>query len=100
VRVFKKDGEHMLDHAISLNKKFRDSLTRLPQVILGNFKEHFASDPTKTIFKIKGLTGNHVAELLDKERINIEKSTQKCCVVTCHINITEQDIDQLILAVE
>jgi hypothetical protein len=33
-------------------------------------------------------------------RINIEKSTQKCIVVTTHINILEEDIDQLISAIE
>jgi hypothetical protein len=33
-------------------------------------------------------------------RINIEKSTQKCIVVTTHINITEEDVDQLITAIE
>ena len=31
-------------------------------------------------------------------RINIEKSTSKCIVVTTHINIIEEDVDQLIEA--
>ena len=31
-------------------------------------------------------------------RINIEKSTSKCIVVTTHINIIEEDVDQLIKA--
>lgn len=100
VRVFKKEGEELLEHAINLNKKFRNSLARLPQVEISNFEDTFAADPTKTIFKIKGLTGFEVSDYLDKVRINIEKATQKCCVVTCHINISEQDVDQLIEAVE
>ena len=33
-------------------------------------------------------------------RINIEKSTQKCIVVTTHINITDEDVEQLITAIE
>ena len=33
-------------------------------------------------------------------RINIEKSTQKCIVVTTHINITDDDVEQLITAIE
>jgi hypothetical protein len=33
-------------------------------------------------------------------RINIEKSTEKAVVVTVHINITEEDVDQLISSVE
>jgi len=56
----------------------------------------FAADPTKTIFQIKGISGFKVAELLDKDRINVEKSTFKCNVVTCHINIIEEDVDTLI----
>jgi ribosomal protein S3AE len=82
-----------LDHAITLNKKFRDALSRLPQVEIADFKESFASDPTKTIFKIKGLSGFEVADHLDKLRINIEKATERCLVVTCHCNITESDVD-------
>ncbi len=57
-------------------------------------------DPTKTIFKIKGLTGYKVEQLLDGLRINLEKATKQCCVITCHINIIEEDIDQLITALE
>lgn len=58
-----------------------------------------AADPTKTIFQVKGLSGFAVAEMLDKERINMEKSTHKCNVVTCHINIIEEDVDILIDAI-
>jgi selenocysteine lyase/cysteine desulfurase len=57
-------------------------------------------DPTKTVFKIRGLTGHEVADILDVKRINLEKDTQKCCVITCHINITDEDVDQLIHAIE
>jgi arginine/lysine/ornithine decarboxylase len=52
------------------------------------------------VFKIRGLTGYEVSDYLDKVRINLEKATQRCCVVTCHINITEADVDQLIEAVK
>lgn len=96
VRVFKHEGEQLLDHAINLNKKLKAALQQLPQIILGNFDELYESDPTKTIFKMKGLSGHQVGDLLDAQRINIEKTTNKCCVVTCHANITEQDIDELI----
>ena len=51
------------------------------------------------MIKIRGLTGHELSDILDALRINIEKSTQKCIVVTCHINITEEDIDQLISAI-
>jgi len=46
------------------------------------------------------LTGHELSDILDTMRINIEKSTQKCIVVTTHINITEEDVDQLISAIE
>ncbi|CDW73898.1 arginine decarboxylase [Stylonychia lemnae] len=100
VRIFKQEGEQLLEGAINLNKKFKAALQRMPQVIIGNFDDQYESDPTKTVFKIKGLSGHDVGDLLDLMRINIEKTTQKCCVVTCHINITEQDIDELIAGVE
>lgn len=79
-----------------MNKKLKAALSQLPQIILGSFDELYESDPTKTIFKMKGLSGHDVGDLLDAKRINIEKTTNKCCVVTCHANITEQDIDELI----
>lgn len=100
VRTFRKEGQQLLDHAISLNKKFRDAISRLPQVEIGDFESTFASDPTKTIFKIRGLTGFEISDHLDKVRINLEKATQRCCVVTNHIMITESDVDQLIEAVQ
>lgn len=78
----------IIDKAISLNKKLKESLSKLPQVVIGEF-ENFKSDPTKTILKIKGLSGHDLSEILDKMRINVEKSTQKCVVITTHINITE-----------
>jgi arginine/lysine/ornithine decarboxylase len=62
-------------------------------VVIGDFSEDFKIDPLKTIFKVKGLTGHELSELLDKMRINIEKSTEKAVVVTVHINITEEDVD-------
>lgn len=93
VRVFRKDGHSILENAINLNRKFRDAISNLPQVEIANFDESFASDPTKTIFKIRGLTGFEVSDYLDVVRINIEKATLKCCVVTCHNNITESDVD-------
>jgi arginine/lysine/ornithine decarboxylase len=89
VRVFKHEGEQLLDHSIALSKKLKTALSKLPQVVIGNFDEQYESDPTKTIFKIKGLSGDDVGELLDHMRINLEKTTKKCCVVTCHVNITE-----------
>ena len=67
---------------------------------VGSFEGSFKSDPTKTIIKIRGITGHELSDLLDTMRINIEKSTQKCIVVTTHINITEEDVDQLITAIE
>jgi len=72
----------------------------LPAVTVGSFEGSFKSDPTKTIIKIRGITGHELSDLLDTMRINIEKSTQKCIVVTTHINITDEDVDQLITAIE
>jgi arginine/lysine/ornithine decarboxylase len=56
--------------------------------------------PLKTVIRIKGLSGHDLSDILDSMRINIEKSTQKCIVVTTHINILEEDVDQLISAIE
>lgn len=92
VRVLKKEGNVIIDRAINLAKKLKDSVARLPQVVIGEF-DNFKHDPTKVIIKIKGISGHELSEILDKMRINIEKSTQKCIVVTCHINITEEDVD-------
>ena len=72
----------------------------MPAVTIGNFEGSFKSDPTKTIIKIRGLTGHELSDILDTMRINIEKSTQKCIVVTTHINITDEDVEQLISAIE
>lgn len=88
----------IIDRAINLNKKLRDSISQLPSVTVAEF-EGFKADPTKTVIKIKGLTGHELSDILDTMRINIEKSTQKCIVVTTHINITEEDVDQLIEAI-
>lgn len=74
VRTLKKDGGVIIDRAINLNKKLRDAVSKLPQVIVGEF-EGFKSDPTKTVIKIKGLTGHDLCDILDSMRINIEKST-------------------------
>jgi len=81
VRVLRQDGEVIISNAIMLNKKLRDSISILPQVVIGEFKD-YQSDPLKTIFKIKGLTGHELYDILDRMRINLEKATQKCVVVT------------------
>lgn len=97
VRTLKNDGG-IIDRAIDLNKKLRDSISNIPSVIVGEF-EGFKADPVKTVIKIKGLTGHALSDILDEMRINIEKSTSKCIVVTTHINITEEDVDKLIEAI-
>jgi arginine/lysine/ornithine decarboxylase len=95
-----KDGKSIIDRAISLNNKLKSVISKLPAVTVGSFDGHFKSDPTKTIIKIRGLTGHELSDILDTMRINIEKSTQKCIVVTTHINITDEDVEQLITAIE
>lgn len=92
VRVLKKDGNAIINRAIDHAKRLKDSLAKLPQVIIGDF-ENFKNDPTKVVLKIKGISGHELVEILDKMRINVEKSTQKCIVITCHINITDEDVD-------
>ena len=87
-----KDDEGIIDRAIRLNNKLKDSIKNLPAVTIGKF-ENFKADPCKTIIKIRGLTGHQLSDILDLMRINIEKSTQKCIVVTTHINISEEDVD-------
>lgn len=52
VRVFKDSGELLLENAIALNTKLRDSLKMVPEVVIGDFSSDFEVDPTKTIFKI------------------------------------------------
>jgi arginine decarboxylase len=44
-------------------------------VTIGSFEGSFKSDPTKTIIKIRGITGHELSDILDTMRINIEKST-------------------------
>jgi len=97
VRTLRKDDGIIIDRAINLNKKLKDSLRGLPSVTIGEFAE-FKADPCKTVLKIRGLTGHEVSDILDTMRINVEKSTEKCIVITTHINITEEDVDQLIEA--
>lgn len=74
VRVLKEDGGVIIDRAINLNKKLKDRISRLPSVVIGEFTG-FKADPTKTVIKIKGMTGHELAEILDTMRINVEKST-------------------------
>jgi arginine decarboxylase len=74
VRTLKSEGGPIIDRAISLNKKLRDAVSKLPTVILGEF-DGYRSDPTKAIIKIKGITGHELSDILDTMRINIEKST-------------------------
>jgi len=100
VRTLAKDGKSIIDRAISLNNKLKSAISKLPAVTVGSFDGNFKSDPTKTIIKIRGLTGHELSDILDTMRINIEKSTQKCIVVTTHINITDEDVEQLITAIE
>lgn len=100
VRTLAKDGGPIIDRAIQLGSKLREAISKLPAVTVGSFIGTFKSDPTKTIIKIRGLTGHEFSDILDTLRINVEKSTQKCIVVTSHINITEEDVDQLITAIE
>lgn len=98
VRTLKKDGGMIIDRAIQLNKKLKDEVASLPGVVVGDF-EGFKADPMKTVLKIRGLSGHELADILDAMRINIEKSTQKCIVITTHVNITEEDVEQLITAI-
>lgn len=91
VRTLQKDCG-IIDKAINLNKKLREAIEKIPSVIIGEF-EGFKADPVKTVIKIKGLSGHDLSDILDSLRINIEKSTSKCIVVTTHINITEEDVD-------
>jgi arginine decarboxylase len=92
VRTLKEDDGIIIDRAMNLSQKLKDSLRGLPAVTIGEF-EGFKADPLKTVLKIKGLSGHEVADILDIMRINVEKSTQKCIVITTHINITEEDVD-------
>jgi arginine/lysine/ornithine decarboxylase len=87
-----KDDAGIIDRALRLSKKLKDSISKLPAVTLGSF-DGFIADPCKTIIKIRGISGHDLSDLLDTMRINVEKSTSKCIVVTTHINITEEDVD-------
>jgi hypothetical protein len=64
---------------------------------VGEFK-YFEADPCKTIIKIRELSGHELSDILDVMRINAEKSTQKFIVIRKHINILEDDVDQLTTA--
>ena len=46
------------------------------------------------------MTGEEIVNILDKKRINVEKYTEKCIVIMTHINITDEDVDQLITAIK
>jgi len=94
-----RENESIIENAVRLSKKLQDSIEHLPGVTIGRFDE-FIADPLKTIIKIQGLSGHEFSDILDRMRINVEKDTQKCIVVTTHINIIEEDIDKLIHAIE
>lgn len=74
VRTIAKDNGLIIENAINLNKKLRDAVGKLPSVTVAEF-EGFKADPTKTVIKVRGLTGHELSDILDKMRINIEKST-------------------------
>ena len=96
VRTLKED-EDIIDHAIRLNNKLKESVSKFPDVTVGEF-ENFKADPCKTI--IRGFSGHELSDILDVMRINAEKSTPKCIVITTHIYIMEDEVDQLITAIK
>jgi arginine decarboxylase len=98
VRVMNQDGPMILDRAITMNKRLQAAVSQLPSVTVGTF-EGYRADPTKTVLKVRGLSGHELSDLLDTMRINVEKSTEKCIVITTHINILDEDVDQLIAAI-
>ena len=73
VRTLKND-EGIIDRAIGLSNKLKESVKKLPGVTVGDFNT-FKTDPCKTILKIRGLTGHELSDILDVMRINVEKST-------------------------
>ena len=46
------------------------------------------------------MKGIELYQILDKHRINPEKHTKKAVLITIHINITDEDVDDLIEAVK
>ncbi|CDW72033.1 orn lys arg major domain containing protein [Stylonychia lemnae] len=97
VREFVENGDEMILRAVRLNKKFRRAIQKFQYV---NVLEQQGQDPTKTIFKIEGIKADDLYHLLDKYRINPEKYTEKAVLITIHINISEQDVEDLIEAVK
>ena len=82
VRTLKKDGGMIIDRAIDLNKKLRDSVSGLPAVTVVEFKG-YKTDPFKTVIMIRGLTGHEVSDILDTMRINVERGL--CIFFICDL---------------
>ena len=92
-----ESGKSLLSQAVALNKRFREGIINLDYVYIANFQ---SQDPTKTVFRVSGVKGPKLYELLDDARINVEKYTKRAVLVSIHINITDQDVDTLIEAVK
>eukprot|EP00347_Sterkiella_histriomuscorum_P012212 403369465 len=97
VRKFQEDGEEMITQAIQLNSRFREQISSIDFVKVVNYPDQ---DPTKTVLRITGIDGESLYKLLDQNRINVEKYSKTSVLITIHININEQDVEDLIEAVK
>jgi hypothetical protein len=93
-------GFERVDKIIELNDYLRESLKPLKNITLDNFKDlGIKFLPNKTLFKVKGLTGEEIYNKLLLSNIRAEKYTNLACVITiCFLN-NREDIQALINAV-
>jgi arginine/lysine/ornithine decarboxylase len=62
---------------------------------------YFKVDHTKTIFRVKGLSGYDLRDRLESDyKIQVEKGTRSSCLVSCYVGVTDGDVEKLLGAVE
>ena len=86
----------MILRVIRLNKRLRKAIQKFEYV---QVYQNSQQDPTKTIIRIEGVSGSELYKYLDNHRINPEKYTKKAILVTIHINIKDEDVEDLIEAI-
>lgn len=92
----------MVSQAIGYADHIRNVIKKLPAITIGKFEEtypHLKKDPIKITFKIAGLNGSEIWDLLETQyKINVEKHTKKAVTLTVHPHIKQEDVDAFIHA--
>ena len=84
------EGENLVNGAIELNNYMREELQKIEHVEVQALPNQ---DKTKTVIKVKGLSGKKLNQLLSEEfNVWAEKYTQKAVLITVHTHITKKDV--------